>query len=120
MQIVTCTLRFCASCSAAAAIILMAARFRYFREGRSTADASMIAVRSRAASLSMGDMISAAAALKSLLRVFLSASASDLVLVALSRTPLSKIGRQNLHLGHHRAGRQFGYRQHRLGDIFGQ
>src|SRR5579883_1299345 len=34
---VTCTLRCCASCSAAATMVLMAARFRYFLVGRSAA-----------------------------------------------------------------------------------
>src|SRR5271157_4828789 len=40
MQMVTCTLRFAASLSAAATMVLMAARFRYFRVGSSAADAT--------------------------------------------------------------------------------
>src|SRR5450755_1645243 len=57
MQMVTCTLRFCASASAAAAIVLRAARFRYFLEGRSAAEARKTTLRKNTTSLSMANMI---------------------------------------------------------------
>src|ERR1035441_9542890 len=47
MQIVTCTVRFWASDSAAATMVLMAARFRVFLEGRSAAETMGIIVRLR-------------------------------------------------------------------------
>src|ERR1035438_9947176 len=49
MQIVTCTLRFWASDSAAATMVLMAAMFRVFLEGRSAAEIMGIRVKVRIA-----------------------------------------------------------------------
>src|SRR5882724_9824666 len=54
MQMVTCTLRLCASASDAATIVLMAARFRYLLLGSSAAQASITDVRSRANSVCIG------------------------------------------------------------------
>jgi hypothetical protein len=53
MQMVTCTLRFAASLSAAATIVLMAAKFRYFREGSSAADATNTALKQITRSFNM-------------------------------------------------------------------
>src|SRR6266496_5734500 len=63
MQIVTCTFRFCASASAAAAMVLMAARFRYFLVGRSAADVNVIRVTSKATSLDMRNILASRGAL---------------------------------------------------------
>ena len=61
MQMVTCTLRFCASVSAAATIVLSAARFKYFLEGRSAAEARKTTLSNNTTSLSMANMISKSA-----------------------------------------------------------
>ena len=61
MQMVTCTLRFCASASAAATIVLSAARFKYFFEGRSAAEARKATLRNSTTSLSMALMITKSA-----------------------------------------------------------
>src|SRR5215472_7157242 len=57
MQMVTWTLRFAISASAAAAIVFSAARFKYLREGRSAAEASRSALKHNMRSFSMGNMI---------------------------------------------------------------
>src|SRR5882724_9306687 len=59
MHMVTCTFRLCASASAAAAIVLMAARFSHFLLGSSTAQARDTEVRSRASSVCMRIMVTA-------------------------------------------------------------
>src|SRR5262245_33041385 len=53
MQIVTSTCNFCASASAAATIVLMAARFRYFLVGSSAAAMPTSTQSTTASSLSM-------------------------------------------------------------------
>src|SRR5438876_1112692 len=55
--IVTWTLRLCISASAAATIVLIAARFKYFLDGRSAAVAISAALRQRTRSFSMGDIV---------------------------------------------------------------
>src|SRR5712692_4554777 len=59
MQMVTCTFRLCASASAAAAIVLMAARFSHFLLGSSAAQARVTEVRSRIRSVCMPIMVTA-------------------------------------------------------------
>src|SRR5271168_4903903 len=57
MQMVTSTLRFLASVSAAATMVLMAARLMYFLDGRSAAEAVVIRASITKSSLNMGRML---------------------------------------------------------------
>src|ERR1041385_1734677 len=61
MQMLTWTLRFCISASAAATIVLTAARFRYFLEGSSAAPTRIALASNIERIRDMGNMISAVA-----------------------------------------------------------
>src|SRR5262245_61487014 len=61
MQMVTCTFRFCASASAAAAMVLMAARFSHRLMGNSAALAKINKLRSVIVSLIMRPILTKAA-----------------------------------------------------------
>src|SRR5882757_9559761 len=56
-QMVTCTFRFLASASAAATIVLMVARSRYFLLGRSVAGIAEKKLNMTKSSLNMGEML---------------------------------------------------------------